>query len=849
MQRKPAANVKPSQPPDDFRGHDVMPKIADLFDPDGISGSGRVFLRQNILKTSYTNLDQYLDIHYRLLKEDFLDPLRQSIGKFCTLAAKINQQIPDADQQKNIHFYRNVRIVKNSFLLSQSVPDRPDYWRRYSIDFDSPIGANWETNKRLIFGSLVALWNAAEKLVLLAIVTQSDPEELERGWLTLSFDSEPPFGFDNLTYTMLECPVFYEPYRVVMEAYQQMDLSNFPLTPYILGWKKAAGVPDYLNKKAINYRLTLTDGTVFNVQNVMSINCWPPAERLGVNTIQRTALHAAMTRQVALIQGPPGTGKSFIGRKIVSTLLDNRHLWQGESNNQHLQEIMRQLNGDKFKGFWDQHGDEWNDTRTPIVVICLTNQALDQFLEGVLDTTVRVIRLGSQSKSSLLTSFLMSVTKDTVYNQKKTYVDTNFFFHSTQMKSLARAIEELQDNIASLAKKILQAREDKEEAVLRLKFDCLVSDYKAKIKDYNHIKARSEEALCRNVDVIGMTTTGAARRRQLLSLLRPKIGKKKKNFDVCNLNVNCFLFCSVLVEEAAQVLEPHIVASLTTGCEHLIMIGDHQQLRPACNVHSMAARYRMDVSLFERLVGLGFPTVTLQVQHRMRPDVARLIVPVVYRQLQNHCSTEQYPPIPSMGGKNVFFLTHKGKEQREEGGCSYFNTHEAEFVIRFARFLCDQGNVCSYYSANAISNLCLHHTGILPEEITIVTAYAAQQRLIEDKRRQLYFLRSIDPIQITTIDNYQGEENRIIILSLVRNNDCKSVGFLRTSNRVCVALSRAKHGLFILGNIEMLSASGSLIWRHVQKVLAEKSQLGEYLTLVCDRHPEQTLQVILLHFP
>ena len=108
----------------------------------------------------------------------------------------------------------------------------------------------------------------------------------------------------------------------------------------------------------------------------------------------------------------------------------------------------------------------------------------------------------------------------------------------------------------------------------------------------------------------------------------------------------------------------------------------------------------------------------------------------------------------------------------------------------------------------------LHHTGILPKEITILTPYAAQQRLIEDKMRHLKILSSS---QITTIDNYQGEENRIIILSLVRNNDCKSVGFLRTSNRVCVALSRAKHGLFILGNIEMLSASGSLIWRHVQR--------------------------------
>lgn len=44
------------------------------------------------------------------------------------------------------------------------------------------------------------------------------------------------------------------------------------------------------------------------------------------------------------------------------------------------------------------------------------------------------------------------------------------------------------------------------------------------------------------------------------------------------------------------------------------------------------------------------------------------------------------------------------------------------------------------------------------------------------------------------MDNYQGEESKIIILSLVRNNLDNNVGFLAIPNRVCVALSRAKEG-------------------------------------------------------
>jgi superfamily I DNA and/or RNA helicase len=45
---------------------------------------------------------------------------------------------------------------------------------------------------------------------------------------------------------------------------------------------------------------------------------------------------------------------------------------------------------------------------------------------------------------------------------------------------------------------------------------------------------------------------------------------------------------------------------------------------------------------------------------------------------------------------------------------------------------------------------------------------------------------------VTAVDNYQGEENDIILLSLVRSNEDGAIGFLKTDNRVCVAISRAR---------------------------------------------------------
>lgn len=78
-----------------------------------------------------------------------------------------------------------------------------------------------------------------------------------------------------------------------------------------------------------------------------------------------------------------------------------------------------------------------------------------------------------------------------------------------------------------------------------------------------------------------MTTTGAARLQTILQALQCRI---------------------VVVEEAAEVLESHIIAALTKHCQHLILIGDHQQLRPTSANFQMETKMHLGVSLFERMV-------------------------------------------------------------------------------------------------------------------------------------------------------------------------------------------------------------------------------------------------------
>ena len=68
-----------------------------------------------------------------------------------------------------------------------------------------------------------------------------------------------------------------------------------------------------------------------------------------------------------------------------------------------------------------------------------------------------------------------------------------------------------------------------------------------------------------------MTTTGAAIQQDLVRSLEAKI---------------------VIVEEAAEVLEAHILSSLTASNEQVILIGDHQQLRPKIKVCSLSVTTR-----------------------------------------------------------------------------------------------------------------------------------------------------------------------------------------------------------------------------------------------------------------
>jgi hypothetical protein len=63
-------------PPDDFRSLPIIPTSTEL-----LSGE-KAFLRPSLIKGGYASAQEYLDVQYRLLREDFVAPLREGIQQY-----------------------------------------------------------------------------------------------------------------------------------------------------------------------------------------------------------------------------------------------------------------------------------------------------------------------------------------------------------------------------------------------------------------------------------------------------------------------------------------------------------------------------------------------------------------------------------------------------------------------------------------------------------------------------------------------------------------------------------------------------------------------------------------------
>ncbi|XP_058066362.1 NFX1-type zinc finger-containing protein 1 [Anopheles bellator] len=743
----------------------IYPSIEDINQEEGPP----LNLKRNIVKGRFENVEHYLEVHLNLLKEDFMIPLRVGLNQYRAFVEKHGIDETFANDSIRVHY-----PVK--LLLPSRISRRTQKEQLIVVDLDparrgfANVSARYSrldlsASKRLLHGSLL-LFSSGPTLpdLIVAIVSHRDNTDLKNGFINVeiiriewgtSASNDDGCEVFNRPLLMVESEIFFEPYHQVFNALCRLRADSFPMKSYIVDVEQPAHcLPAYASQT--NAHFFRYAGVEFDLKQPQS---WPMetlAAAIGLNDSQYEAYRMALTNRFALIQGPPGTGKTFIGLKIVETLLAN--------------------------------------TDRQLVLICVTNHALDQFLCGVIRHTESVVRMGNQSKHPLLDAYNVKQLNEDQPIDK--WLRIGYYNTKQEYLKLLEQFEELQ--------KQQQGSNDLNKALM----ECM--DKLQQIsRRLNELSQLSSLKAIRDIRVIGMTTTFAARNRVLLELLRTPI---------------------VIIEEAAEVLEAHIVASLTKHTQHCILIGDHKQLRPTTSTYVMSARYKLDLSLFERMINNQFSVATMTVQHRMRPEIANLLRPTIYRVLEDAKPVTLYPSIMGMR-HSLYFLTHtfpeagarseataKSSEKvAEEGGDekSKRNTFECRFVLALCEYILGQGPYVA-------------------EDITILTAYNGQMLQLVTERKARPALQGV---RIAVIDSFQGEESRIVLLSLVRSSSHPgdTIGFLAHENRISVALSRAREGLYIVGNMSLL-ASCSRKWAQVERILREQTAIGQSVPLQCAEH-------------
>lgn len=322
----------------------------------------------------------------------------------------------------------------------------------------------------------------------------------------------------------------------------------------------------------------------------------------------------------------------------------------------------------------------------------------------------------------------------------------------------------------------------------------LVGEYDEAVKQLRVSKWEQDHRILKTARIIGLTTTGLAKYRGLIASLEPHI---------------------LLVEEAAEVTEGHVVAGFLESFQQIILVGDHLQLRPHCDVRELEGEpYNLEISMFERLVSNNVPFTSLTSQRRMIPEL-RSMISSFYVNLEDHPTVLRRPSIPGMGGINSYIFTHNWHESRDNVA-SFCNELEAVMLVGFYEYLC------------------MNH--VPAEKITVLCFYHGQRKLILSMLRGRAILAG-KRFTVVTVDSYQGEENDVVLLSMARSNRNGNVGFLTSPNRSIVALSRARNGFYAFGNFDTIASASSTWWDVVEAVKKEQpDHIGSALPVVCSKH-------------
>ena len=242
-------------------------------------------------------------------------------------------------------------------------------------------------------------------------------------------------------------------------------------------------------------------------------------------------------------------------------------------------------------------------------------------------------------------------------------------------------------------------------------------------------------------------------------------------------------FDVAIIDEASQATIPSILIPIAKA-RRFILAGDHKQLPPTI-ISEKASE--LEKTLFEELIRMyPYKSQLLNVQYRMNSLLMKFPNKEFYNNnLKSDSSVDDITINDILGSdydeKALLFIdtsdVNDNKENHLKDSKSIINKLEAEISISVAN---------DYIQA-----------GIDEDDIGIISPYADQVKLIQENT----------PVEVKTVDGFQGREKEIIIISTVRSNDHGNIGFLKDLRRLNVAITRAKRKLIIIGNKETLKSN------------------------------------------
>ncbi len=264
-------------------------------------------------------------------------------------------------------------------------------------------------------------------------------------------------------------------------------------------------------------------------------------------------------------------------------------------------------------------------------------------------------------------------------------------------------------------------------------------------------------------------------------------------------------FDTVVIDEASQSIEISTLIPLQLGCARLILVGDHKQL-PATVFSKIAESHLYARSLFERLHQSGYPTCVLKRQMRMHPEIAQFPSDLFYdgeietaENIMDLIPAQEWSDAcPTLFGPLVFFDIEEGREKTSLQ--SKVNEDEALFVQYLIKTLLKK------FPQDAAQRIIAR--------TAIVTPYSEQVRLITELVQSLFDPTKPCPIEVNTVDGFQGREKDIIIASTVRASS-GSIGFLSDIRRMNVMLTRARTNMWVVGHKTTLAKDPGSPWAHL----------------------------------